>query len=190
MARTDYPLDINRRRLLVSAAALPAASIVPIGKPADTAAAGGIRSSAMAPEAEPANFSPAMARRLLEIARRNEIRQEADLPLLSIPKELRRLKRQEDAAEFERFAAVNGGAVLEQMLKRRRQAEGNLNWRPNFIEGMSYQNQVREILREQFRASSRPYTGRKATFTRSVSDAANPDGNAGPGPVGDMACVR
>ncbi len=96
MARQEFPFTIDRRRLLAAAAAIPAASIVPIGKPADTPAAAPVRSSAMTPEAEPVNFCAAMARRLLIIAQRNEIRREAGLPLLSIRKELRRLKRQED----------------------------------------------------------------------------------------------
>jgi hypothetical protein len=65
------------------------------------------------------------------------------------------MKRQEDLEEFERFAAANGRTLLEQVLKRRREAEGNLNWRPNFMDAMSYQNQVREILWAQFRGAGR-----------------------------------
>lgn len=70
------------------------------------------------------NVSTATARRLLEIARRNEIRREANLPPLSIAKEMRLMKQQEDLKEFERFAAVRGKAVLDQVLKARREAEG------------------------------------------------------------------
>jgi len=55
MTKPDFPFNIDRRRLLVSAAALPGASIVPIGNHADTAVAVPIQSSAMAPEAEAAN---------------------------------------------------------------------------------------------------------------------------------------
>jgi hypothetical protein len=94
------------------------------------------------------------ARRLLEIARRNEIRREANLPLLSIAMELRRIKRQEDLEEFSRFEAVHGKAVWEEVLKPRREAEGP-NWRPNWMEAMCYQNEARKILWEQFRASRR-----------------------------------
>lgn len=43
-------------------------------------------------------------RRLLEIARRNEIRREANLPLLSIAKELRRMKQQESQKTREMMA--------------------------------------------------------------------------------------
>jgi hypothetical protein len=59
MAGQEFPLSIDRRRLLVSAVALPAASIGRIGKPARAAAAAVIQSSGMATEAEPANFCAA-----------------------------------------------------------------------------------------------------------------------------------
>ena len=61
----------------------------------------------------------------MEIARRNEIRREAKLPLLPIAKELRRMKKQEELEEFERFEAVHAKAVWEEVLKARREAEGN-----------------------------------------------------------------
>ena len=105
----------------------------------------------MALEAEPANFCAAMARRLLEIARRNEIRQEAGLPLLPVVQELRKMKRQVGLEESERFAAVHHEAILEQVLKPRR--DDNPNWRPNFLENMGYQNQIHKILWERFRAA-------------------------------------
>ncbi len=154
MAKPEFPLRIDRRYLLKSAVAATATGIAPVGKPGDTAAAAAVAQSfGMATEAEPANFCAATARRLLEIARRNEIRREANLPLLSVAQELRCMKRQEDSAEFERFEMVYGKAVLDQLLKRRREAEGQ-NWRPNFMEGMCLQNKVRGILWRQFRASS------------------------------------
>jgi len=155
MAREDFSLKIDRRRLLTTALALPAASIVPIGRPVETAAVGSIRSSAMAPEAEAANVCAATARRLLEIAQRNEIRQQAGLPLLPVVRELRQMKEQADREEFERFAAAHGGIVLDELLKRRREAEGDPNWRPNSFEGMSLQNQVHNTLWGQFQASRR-----------------------------------
>jgi hypothetical protein len=99
------------------------------------------------------NVCAATARRLLEIARRNEIRREAKLPLLPIAKELCRMKRQEDLEEFEPFEAVHAEAVWQEVLKPRREAEGNPNWRPNWMEGISYQTQVNKILREHFYAA-------------------------------------
>ena len=153
MAKTDFPLNIDRRRLLVSAAALPAAGFVPGVKgigPADA--------TCLPPTAVPAlNVCAATARRLLEIARRNELRHEAGLPLLPVVPELRKMKRQEDLQEFERFKAVQGKAVLEEILKGRREAEGNPNWRPRWIDVVGYQNEVRQILRQQFQATAACY---------------------------------
>lgn len=155
MAKTDFPLNIHRRHLLVSAAAVTTTGIVPGMKPANAAAPDIIQSSAMAREAEPANFCAATARRLLEIACRDELRREANLPLLSIPRELRRMKEQEMLDEFSRFEAAHYRAIWDQMLKRRREAEGNSNWRPSWIEGMSLQSEVRTILRQQFHLARR-----------------------------------
>ena len=63
--------------------------------------------------------------RLLEIRRRNELRQAGQLPLLSITKELRRMKQKEELEAFRRFEAVHGRSVWAQVLEARRQAEGN-----------------------------------------------------------------
>jgi hypothetical protein len=156
MAKTDLPFNIDRRRLLTSAAAVTATGIVPGFEGADTAAAPDFfQSSPLTLEAEPPNFCAGTARRLLEIARRNELRQEAKLPLLPIAKELRRMKKQQELEEFERFEADYAKAVWEEVLTARREAEGNPNWRPNWMEGISYQTQVNKILREQFYAARR-----------------------------------
>jgi hypothetical protein len=153
MARPDFP-RIDRRRLLTSVAAtVTATGILPGVKRADATASDLSQSSQRTFEAEAANFCAATARRLLEIARRNEIRREAKLPLLPIAKELRRIKRQEELEEFERFEAAYGKAVWEEVLKPRREAEGNPNWRPSWMEGISYQTQVNKILRAQFYAA-------------------------------------
>jgi hypothetical protein len=55
--------------------------------------------------------------------------------------------------EFERFEAVHGKAVWQEVLKPRREAEGNPNWRPSWMEGVHYQNEVSKILWEQFYAA-------------------------------------
>ena len=81
--------------------------------------------------------------RLLDIARRNEIRREAGLPLLSTVKELRGLKQYEDGELFERFKAQHRDLVWEEVLKLRRAAEENPNWFPrNWAEGVGYQSEV------------------------------------------------
>jgi hypothetical protein len=156
MAEPDFPLNINRRRLLTAAAAtVTVTGILPDVKRADAAGLDFLQSSRLTPKIEPADFCAATARRLLEIARRNEIRREAKLPLLPIAKELRRIKRQEELEEFERFEAVHGKAVWQEVLKARREAEGNPHWRPSWMEGMRYQTQVNKILWEQFYAARR-----------------------------------
>ena len=157
MARQEFPLSINRRRLLVSAAAaVTSARIVPGLESANAAASPEFfQSSQLMPKAEPRNFCAATARRLVEIARRNEIRREANLPLLPIAKELRRMKKQEELEEFSRFEEAHGKAVWDQVLKPRREAEANPNWRPNWTDCVRYQNEVRKIFREQLYAARR-----------------------------------
>ena len=168
MAKSDFPLRIDRRRLLTSAAAVTATGIVPGFEGADTAAAPDFfRSSPLTLEAEPPNFCAGTARRLLEIARRNELRQEAKLPLLPIAKELRRIKRQEELEEFERFEAVTGKAVWQEVLKPRREAEGNPNWRPSWMEGVHYQSEVSKILWEQ-KAAARTMAASARTFNQDL----------------------
>jgi hypothetical protein len=170
MARRDFPLSMDRRRLLTAAAAVTATGVLPGVKLADGAAAPDLfESPPLTLEVEPGNFSAATARRLLEIARRNEIRREAKLPLLPIPKELRRMKRQEDLEEFERFEAVYGKAVWDEVLKERREAEGNPNWRPSWMEGVSHQSEVYKILREQFCEARR-----MASLKSGAADALKP----------------
>jgi hypothetical protein len=156
MARRDFPGSINRRRLVTAVAAtVTATGILPGVKLADAAAADVRQSSQLTLKAEPPNFCAATARRLMEIARRNEIRREAKLPLLPIARELRQMKKQEEQEEFERFEAAYGKAVWQEVLKPRREAEGNPNWRPSWMEGVSYQSKVYEILRQKFYAARR-----------------------------------
>jgi hypothetical protein len=152
MARPQVPKDVerisglNRRQLLASGAAAATAIAAPN---AACATAVSIQTAA-SPGPPTTHFSDATARRLREIARRNGIRREVKLPLLSIPKELRRMKRQEDLEEFGRFEVKHRKAVWEQVLKAHREAEGNPNWRPGWSEGVRFQNEVYKILRAEF----------------------------------------
>jgi hypothetical protein len=79
------------------------------------------RAEATAPvqvsDAPALNVCASTARRIEEIVARNRIRHEARLPLLSIPKELRRMKTVDDAAEFERFAAHHRQSAWEEVLE-------------------------------------------------------------------------
>jgi hypothetical protein len=76
------------------------------------------------------------------------------LPLLSIPKELRRMKETDDAAAFETFAAVHRGAVWDAVLAVKREARGAPHWQPtDWMEGMAFQSEVGRILRQRFERS-------------------------------------
>jgi hypothetical protein len=145
-------LKVGRRQLLTTAAAMTAASVVPIPKPTEGAQIVDLVKSATASSEASAKVSAATGRRLLEIARRNELRSAFDLPALSVPKELRRMKRAEDEQEFEQFAASRRPAVGDQVLQHRRAAEADPNWRPGFMEGMAYQAEVDRLLRKRFRS--------------------------------------
>jgi hypothetical protein len=156
MARRDFPLNIDRRRLLATGAAVVTAAIVPRAESVKAALANAAQPASLPAEAPALNVCAATARRLLDIARRNEIRREAGLPLLSTVKELRRLKQYEDGELFERFKAQHRDVVWEEVLKPRRAAEGNPNWFPrNWAEGVGYQSEVYKILRERFAAAGR-----------------------------------
>ena len=169
MARRDFPLSIDRRRLLATGAAVATAAFCRVRSVLTPPLPIRSNSRPLTPEVRTCEFCAATARRLLEIARRNEIRREANLPLLSIAKELRRMKKQEELEEFERFEAAHGKAVWEEVLKARREAEGNPNWRPSWMEGVSYQSQVYKILREQFYAARRV-----ASLNSGAADALKP----------------
>jgi hypothetical protein len=141
------PLTVNRRQLLATVAAIPMSGIVPPQVTADTVPVPSIPTS----EPSPLNVCPATARRVEEIIARNRIREEARLPLLSIPKELRRMKEADDAAAFEAFADANRGTVWDEVLATMREARGEPNWHPSgWMEGMALQAQVNKILRQGF----------------------------------------
>jgi len=171
MARRHFPPSIDRRRFLTSAAAAVTAtgSILPGVKRADAAAAPDLfQSPPLTLEVEPGNFCAATARRLVEIALRNALRQEAKLPLLSVPKELRRMKKQE---ELEEFQPVRGGAwqgIVGGGAQARREAEGNPNWRPNWMEGVRYQSEIYKILRQRFYAARHGVCWGEAVRSRAI----------------------
>jgi hypothetical protein len=141
------PLTMNRRQLLATVAAMPMSGIFPPQVTADALNVPSIPTS----EPSPLNVCPATARRIEEIIARNRIRAEACLPLLSIPKELRRMKEAADTAEFEAFADANRGMVCDEVLATKRQARGEPNWRPSeWMEGLALQARVSKILHERF----------------------------------------
>jgi hypothetical protein len=88
--------NLSRRQLFSSAATITAAGIAHnVGFEAQARSEIAEQVQLLAPpskEAEGQNFSAVTLLRLQEIAERNRIRREAGLPLLSVPKELRRMK--------------------------------------------------------------------------------------------------
>jgi hypothetical protein len=149
--QSDAPIVVDRRKLLAAAAAMTAVNTMPTMADAE-AVPRPVQSSALPPGVQTPKVCAATARRLLEICRRNELRRAAQLPLLSIPKELRRMKQQEELEAFSWFEAAHGPAVWARVLEARRRAEGNPNWRPNWMDGIHYQNQVYAALRARFSA--------------------------------------
>ena len=95
--------SLDRRQLLTSSAAVTVAGIVPMETTENATPAVTAINLARIPVEHPPvlNVCAATARRIEEIVARDQIRHEARLPLLSIPKELRRMKTVDDAAEFE-----------------------------------------------------------------------------------------
>ena len=156
-SQSEQGIGLSRRKLLASAVVVTAARITPAPKSARPAPPLEATDVTEIPTADiPAlNVCAGTARRISEIVARNRIRQEAQLPLLSIPQELRRMKALEDAAKFEEFSALNRQEVWDEVLASVREAKGNLHWRPTgWMEGMGYQAQVSRILRVCFEASA------------------------------------
>ena len=144
--QSEPGLSLDRRQLLASAAALGIGTV-----PAGVAAAEVTNSNPAVPVGEIArsetaawNVCASTAQKIEEIAARNIIRAEAGLPLLSIPKELRRLKQVTDAMAFEDFADRHRQTVWEEVLASVRETRGEPNWYPSrFVDGI-YINRVSE----------------------------------------------
>jgi hypothetical protein len=145
MAKANIVPVISRRKLLATAAAASAAGIAP--RLPDVHAAvlpGAAQTVSGTPNLPALNVSAGMARRILEIEARNAIRREAGLPLLSHVRELRAMKKVEREQQFERFYAIHGPAVLDEILHRR-------------AEALAIGNRVRATLLEEFRPARRPF---------------------------------
>ena len=151
MAKTqsEPALSLDRRQLLTSAAVIAATGIVPNYGEVEATTPSEVVSAAEIPAW---NVCAATASRIEEIAKRNRIREEALLPLLSVAKELRRMKTAEEQAKFEDFAAVHQRAVWDEVLAPERKKRGQPDWRPSsFMEGLALQSQVNRVLHEQFK---------------------------------------
>jgi hypothetical protein len=152
MAKPIQPepaLSLDRRQLLTSAAVVAATGVVPSYEPAYAATPSEVVGSAAIPTW---NVCAVTASRIAEIAKRNRVREEAGLPLLSIAKELRRMKTAEEEAKFEMFAAIHRKAVWGKVLVSERKRRRQPNWKPSsFMEGLAFQSRVSKILRGQFK---------------------------------------
>jgi hypothetical protein len=151
--------DLDRRQLLVLAAATTASGIVPGVEPAgaaDPAEPINLMGSLPSAEIRHQKLCAATVRRLQEIAARNQIRVEAGLPLLSITKELRRMKEAADAEEFDQFVARHREEAWDDVLKPLRKAKDDSNWRPrSFMEGVGLQAMVSKVLIERVSSAIR-----------------------------------
>jgi hypothetical protein len=157
-AQSARTLSVDRRQLLCSVAVITVTGVAPglehleCAKPAELVTV----VKPLPAEAMIWNVCATTRRRLEEIGQRNRIREEAGLPLLCVTKELRRMKAQVDAEVFRRFEAVHRTAVWGEVLKPMRDATGDPNWRPtSFMEGLTFQAQVSQILHERFAVNRR-----------------------------------
>jgi hypothetical protein len=149
--QSESALSLDRRQLLTSVVAIAATAIVPSYEQIEAANPDELVSAAEIPAW---NVCAVTARRIAEITKRNRIREDAGLPLLSIAKELRRMKTAEDQVEFEAFAAVHQRAVWDEVLLPECKRRGQPNWRPSsFMEGLAFQSQVNKVLHEQFKVA-------------------------------------
>jgi hypothetical protein len=128
--------NIDRRQLLISAPTVALAAISPNITHGEALGKSEIAQATEAPssiEAQTSNLDNVTVLRLREIAERNRIRLEAGLPLLSVAKELRRLKEAADTERFRKFAYAHRKRVYDKMLARTRRQFGDPNWAPSGV---------------------------------------------------------
>jgi hypothetical protein len=152
------PLDIDRRQvLLASAAALTVAGMTLVAETAKTIEPAQdidlTNALPVSSEAWASNISEATAFRIQEIEARNRLREEVGLPLLSIPKELRRMKTIADQDVFRRFEEAHGNEVWQEVLKPIRDEKNDPDWRPGWMQSVALQNDYYRLLRQRFRAA-------------------------------------
>jgi hypothetical protein len=150
--------NIDRRQLLTSAATITVAGIAPNIPPTEALTKTGISpTKALASprtEASGSEFDAVTVLRLREIAERNRIREEAGLPTLSVPKELRRMKEAADTEKFRKFADAHRKRVYNNMLARTRRRGGDPNWAPTGMlsgGGMLFNIQIERQARKLYR---------------------------------------
>jgi hypothetical protein len=150
--------NFNRRQLLTSAATITVAGIAPDIPHAELAKLGTPQptqvSSPSPAQTQACNFGRVTVLRFRQIAERNRIRREAGLPLLSVSKELRRMKEVADTERFREFADAHRKTVYIKMLARMRRRCGVPNWAPTGMlsgGGMCFAAQVEKQIRKLYR---------------------------------------
>jgi hypothetical protein len=144
----EHLFTIDRRRLLASATATTAAVAFPLGEPGEAAA---IQPAPLAPEVPAQMFGAANAKRLLEIARRNNLRNEAGLPLLSVSKEIRLMRSVETAERFAKFSEAFRHRIRDKALARTRRWQNDPNWKPkDKWESITFEREVNQRLTRLF----------------------------------------
>lgn len=126
---------INRRQLLTSTATVAVAGIAPNVAQSKALAKSEItqQPTEAPPFTEASNFDNITILRIRQIAERNRIRQEAGLPLLPVPKELRRMKETADTEQFRKFADAHRKMVYDSMLAPVRKQCGDPDWAPTGV---------------------------------------------------------
>ena len=119
--QSEPSLGLDRRQLLAATAAVTAAGIVPNAKAAGTtnSVQAATVTKAWVSETPALNVCASTARKIQEIAARNIIREEAGLPLLSVPKELRQSNHR-NAAQKQPMCSSGGksrAAAIEHFLR-------------------------------------------------------------------------
>jgi hypothetical protein len=143
--------NINRRGLLTSAATITVTGILPnithTEALADVQIVHPKKPLAPCADVQTRNFDSVTVLRLRNILERNAIRQEAALPLLSVPKELRRMKKAADAEKFRKFADAHQEGVYDKMLAKVQRQCGDPNWAPtSMLSAMCFGAQVNREL--------------------------------------------
>ncbi len=148
---SEYPPSLDRRRFLASAALATTASIAAAINPAETTLAETVQPLPSPSEVPTLRLSAITTSRLAEITARNNLRKEVGLPLLSIPKELRRIKTAEANARFVKFSETFRKRVQEKMLALTQRRRGDPNWIPaGVMAGMAFEYEVSRELRKLY----------------------------------------
>jgi hypothetical protein len=149
----DFAIELNRRGLLVSAAAAVTTSGA-IGMVGAELPRGSQTLPISKVVASPrlSNSYVGVASHIAEVERRNLLRKEFGLPLLSVPKEIRRIKTAQAIQSFATFSEKYRSRLVEKMLAKMRRQRSKADWRPvGMIEGFHFEDQVSRRLRRLYK---------------------------------------